>query len=163
MTDTTDLDPIEPLGDINTAPPVHSNEQLRRRWRSLLGPESFGRDTLWVVWFDADGFQSPVIVPIDDIPARLDHETLDGLITVLDRPADLGAASVALALSRPGPATVSDVDRHRAVMLQTTVHRTRADGRLRLNFWPIHLATHNCVRTLGPDDLASGLGAPGSS
>lgn len=146
-------DPIPPLQRPDEAPPVRTDEDVRRRWRSMMGEDGFGRTTLWVVWYDADGRQLPVVMPIDDLPEVLDAALLDNLVMILADPADLGAASVALALSRPGPGTVTTADRDRANAILAAVDRARRRNEFGPKLWPIQLATANSVRTLTVDDL----------
>lgn len=55
--------------------------------------------------------------------------------------------SVALLLSRPGPAAVTAADRTWAVGL------TQAAGRAAIPLEPLHLATDEAVRVIAPDDL----------
>lgn len=152
--DLSDDDPILPLPRPEEAPPVRTDEDVRRRWRSLLGDGGFGRTSLWIVWYDAAGRQLPVVVPIDDLPARPDPTMLDNLIMILADPGSLGAASVALALSRPGPATVTAGDRDWANAIIAGADRARRRKAFGLKLWPIQLATANSVRTLAVDDLA---------
>lgn len=149
----SDDDPILPLQPPDQAPPVRTDEDLRRRWRSMMGADGFGRTSLWVVWYDADGRQLPVVMPIDDLPEVLDAVLLDNLIMVLAGPVEFGAASVALALSRPGSATVTTADRNRANAILAAVDRARRRDEFGLKLWPIQLATANSVRTLTVDDL----------
>lgn len=151
--DWPDNDPILPLRRPDEAPPVRTDEDVRRRWRSLMGDGGFGRTSLWVVWYDADGRQLPVVMPIDDLPEMLDAALLDNLIMILADPVNVGAASVALALSRPGPGIVTTADRDRANAILAAAERARRRGEFSLKLWPIQLATANSVRTLTADDL----------
>ena len=148
-----DDDPIPPLPSVEDAPPVHTTEDVRRRWRSLMGEDGFGRTSLWIVWYAADGRQLPVVVPIDDLPADLGPDGVDNLIMIIADPAAFGAASVALLLSRPGPGSVTAVDRDRANALLAGIERARRCDGFDLKVWPIHLATTNSVRELSVDDL----------
>jgi len=52
--------------------PVRSALALTRRWIDLLQPSTFGARALWLAWFDADGRQSPVLVPVDNLPVTPD-------------------------------------------------------------------------------------------
>ena len=93
--------------------PVRSALALTRRWVSLLQPPTFGARSLWLAWFDADGMQSPVLVPIDDLPVTPDPSMFDGLRLLNETvvSAQLGdGAHLAMALCRPGEAVVSDSD-----------------------------------------------------
>jgi hypothetical protein len=148
-----DPDPVPPLQRPEEAPPVRNDEDVRRRWRSLLGDGGFQRTTLWIVWYDADGRQLPVVVPIDDLPQALEPAALQNLMIILAEPGSMGAASVALALSRPGPGSVTATDRQRANAILAAVDRARRQKAFDLRVWPIHLATANSVRVLSVDDL----------
>lgn len=118
-----------------------------------MGPDGFGTDSLWLMWLDETGHQLPILMPIDDVDADFASDWLDSLITIMDDPYDLGADGVAVALSRPGPATVSDQDRRRARQLLAATRAARRSGALRPTMWPLQLATRNSVRTFGADDL----------
>ncbi|SDT30861.1 hypothetical protein [Microlunatus soli] len=146
-------DPILPLQDPRVAPPVRTTEALRQRWRSMMGAGGFGGSTLWMMWFDAHGRQLPAVMPIGNLRPSFDQSWLDNLIWIIDRTAEMGAASVALALSRPGTGSVTDQDRRWANPLIAACSSARSSGALRLTVWPIHLATTNSVRTLSVDDL----------
>lgn len=146
-------DPILPLLDPREAPPVRAAEELRQRWRSTMGEGGFGKTSLWILWFDGEGRQLPVVMPIDDLEPAFDRPWLDNLIWIVDRTAEMGASSVALALSRPGPGSITAQDRLRANQLIAACAAARQTGALRLTVWPIHLATTNSVRTFSVDDL----------
>lgn len=151
--DSPDDDPIPPLTSAEEAPPVHTDEDVRRRWRSLMGKDRFGRTSLWMAWYDADGRQLPLVMPIDDLPADPRPKEVDNLTRVIAEPAVLGATSVALLLSRPGPGSVTRLDRDRANAILAGIQRARARDGFSLKVWPIHLATTNSVRQLAVDDL----------
>jgi hypothetical protein len=118
-----------------------------------MGDGGFERTSLWIVWYDADGRQLPVVVPIDDLPRTLDAEALENLIGMLSHLESMGAASVALALSRPGPGLITAADRDRANAILAAVDRARRSKAFDLKLWPIHLATTDSVRPLTVDDL----------
>jgi len=93
--------------------PVRSALALTRRWLDLLQPPTFGARSLWLAWFDADGRQSPVLVPVDDLPVTPDPSMFEGLRLLNETvvSAQLGDDShLAMALCRPGEAVVSDSD-----------------------------------------------------
>lgn len=144
---TYDEEPIEPLQHPRDAPLVTDAEVLRRRWRSLMGPEGFGRRSLWLILLDADGVQLPVVMPIDDVPARPDVAMMDGLGAVVKQvlEADSHVHSVAALLSRPGGdlATAADWAWAREV--------GRAFARAEVPTWPVHLATAGRVQRLTLD------------
>src|SRR3712207_5466647 len=91
--------------------PVRSPLALTRRWVSLLQPPTFGARSLWLAWFDAEGRQSPVLVPVDDLPVTPDPSMYEGLRLLNETvvSAQLGEGShLAMALCRPGEAVVAD-------------------------------------------------------
>ena len=86
---------------------------LTRRWVALLQPPTFGARSLWLAWFDADGRQSPVLVPVDDLPVTPDPSMFEGLRLLNETvvSAQLGDhCHLAMALCRPGEAVVSESD-----------------------------------------------------
>ncbi|QDP97377.1 hypothetical protein FOE78_16905 [Microlunatus elymi] len=153
MTQFLSDDPHPTPPSIDQAPPVHDSEELRQRWRSLLGSGGFGLHSLWAIWFDRDGRQLPAVLPIDDLPDRLDPDMLRSVIWMVNGVRDQGACSVALLLSRPGPSRVTELDKARATAILTTIGDLRATGEFELALWPMHLATADSVRTLSADDL----------
>lgn len=85
--------------------PVRSSLALTRRWVSILQPPVFVRRSLWLAWLGPDGRQSPIILPVDDVPVEPDRRLLTGLLDVHRQVADhLGGGDVhlALVLCRPG-------------------------------------------------------------
>jgi hypothetical protein len=122
---------------------VHSDTELFELWQGLMGDGGFGRRSVWLLFFDADGRPEPVIVPIDDIPARPNARLIDALgeiVAGLKREGTV--ASVAMLLSRPGPRHMTADDRAwaRALMPITPA-------------WPIHLATTDRMQVFAADDL----------
>jgi hypothetical protein len=127
-------------------PPVRTSADLFALWQRLMGHGGFGRSSIWVVFLDADGVVQPVIMPIDDIPPEPDGVAVRNLARVVADVFDDGTgASVALLLSRPGPAGMTDADRRWA--------RALLDGFRGLTRWPVHLATRDRVQVFAPDDL----------
>jgi hypothetical protein len=126
---------------------VRSCADLTNLWESLMGPGGFGVTSLWLIFLDADNRLQPAIVPIDDLPTEPDREFLRSLMQIIADLVDSGStSSVAMLLSRPGPAVISGPDRRWARAL-------RAELGDRLTTWPIHLATPGRVRVFAPDDL----------
>ena len=128
--------------------PVRSTPALTRRWVSLLQPPTFGARSLWLAWFDADGIQSPVLVPVDDLPVTPDPSMFDGLRLLNETvvSAQLGdGAHLAMALCRPGEAVVCDSDDEWVDALGEVF-----DG-LVDQTWSLHLAADGRVEELvGP-------------
>ena len=122
-----------PLADV----PVRTAADLPRRWATLLDPPVFSARSLWLTWFDDEGLMSPIVVPVDELPALPDLRTLRGLLTLHDTVAEqIGWADghLALALCRPGPAECSDDDGEWAEGLAAELEDT-IDGT-----WSLHLA-----------------------
>ncbi len=125
--------------------PVRSSLALTRRWASVLQPPVFGRRSLWLAWLGADGRQSPVVVPVDDLPLRPDRRRLAGLLDVHRQVADhLGGLDVhlALALCRPGePVATADDDAWASALHELL--DDALDGT-----WSLHLAAGGRVEPL---------------
>ncbi len=142
---------IPPLTAPEDAPPVRTDADLLVRWRQLMGPWGFGRRSLWLVWFDQDGHQLPVITPVDDIPEMPDETFVANLMYIVDQVArvdeDAPATTVAMALSRPGTSRLTDGDRCWARSLR------RGADEAAITLWPLHLATRGSVRQLRLDDV----------
>lgn len=135
-----------PLADV----PVRSPLALTRRWASLLTPLEFGARSLWLSWLGPDGRQSPVLIPVEDIPARPERRLVTGL---LDLHAELAGelvgdgAHLAMALCRPGAAAVTADDDEWAEACRD-VFDSALDAT-----WSLHLAAGGRVEQL--------VGAPG--
>lgn len=140
-------DPPDALPSPEEAPPVRTVADLHQRWRSIMGTEGFDERSVWLIWFDEGGTQLPVMVPLDGLPEHLDEATLSGFITIAGVMRNNGARSLAMALSRPGPGDVTEVD---ARLARTLLGASRS---LDLEMWPMHLATRNSVRQFTVDDL----------
>ena len=132
--------------------PVRSALALTRRWVDLLQPPKFGARSLWLAWFDADGRQSPVLVPVDALPVTPDASMFDSLRVLNETvvQAQLGDdGHLAMALCRPGEAVVSDSDDEWVDALGEVF-----DG-LVGQTWSLHLAAGGRVEPLiGPPDSA---------
>ncbi|GAB3316183.1 hypothetical protein GCM10027451_32620 [Geodermatophilus aquaeductus] len=95
--------------------PVRSPLALTRRWASLLQPLLFDTRSLWLAWFGPDGRQSPVLLPVEDLPDRPDLSLVSGLLGVHDEVAASHGSNdvlLAMALCRPGEPveTADDTD-----------------------------------------------------
>jgi hypothetical protein len=135
--------------------PVRSPLALTRRWVSLLQPPMFGSRSLWLAWFDAEGRQSPVLVPVENLPETPDPSMFDGLRLLNETvvAAQLGDGShLAMALCRPGEAVVSDSDDEWVDALGEVF-----DG-LVGQTWSLHLAAGGRIEELvGPPESAWSL------
>jgi hypothetical protein len=84
---------------------ISTDADLLDSLRDLIGPAL--RDELWLFFTDADGAPIPLVIPIEDVPMRLDVvERLGEVVVETGRAA--GAADVLLVWERPGEAWLSD-------------------------------------------------------
>ncbi len=124
--------------------PVRSPAELTDRWRTLLDPPTFRARSLWLTWFDAHGRQSPVVVPVEDVPRSPDpssYAALRGLNGAVAESQGRGC-HLAMALCRPGAATVQDSDDEWVAALADVF-----DG-LVGQTWSLHLAAGGQVLPL---------------
>lgn len=127
--------------------PVRTADELRARWASLLGGYDPARRALWVTWVRSDGSSPPLVVPVDDLPGRLDAmlaaKVLDFAGTVARE--DGVGTHAALALCRRGDPEPREDERAWAASL----------GRIAPRRWPglpwsLHLVAGEVVTTLVP-------------
>lgn len=112
-----------------------------------MGTRCFDRRSLWLIFLDADGHQSDLIVPIDDIPILPDNRDVAAIADLVGRVREeVGVAQVPMLLSRPGPRDITEGDRRWAAALSAAVRDLHPR-------WPIHLATRDRVQVFAPDDL----------
>jgi len=131
-------------------PPVRSQYDLCLRWRAMMGPLGFSERLLWLSFLTAERTMSPHLIQIADIPVDPEPEMLDSLTWICNqtcRDPGLAGGSLAVLLSRPGTAAITDSDRVWARGLTLAAQR----GRLRME--PVHLATDERVCVFAPDDL----------
>lgn len=144
-------DDIPPLLPPEDMPPVRSQADLHRFWRALMGPLGFGRRTLWLVFVATDGTVEPMVAPIDDIPEHPEEDLVGNLFWICAQVMDAElppGTRVALLLSRPGSAQVSEGDRAWARALLAGARRAVVACE------PVHLATDEGLVVIAPDDLA---------
>jgi hypothetical protein len=143
-----DADDIPPLLPAEQMPPIHTQEDLHRHWRALMGPLGFSRRYLWVQPIDADRRVIPMLMQIDEVPEHPEQFMLDNLMLALrEGLADDPGSTVAVLVARPGYAGITDADHAWATGL------TAAARRREIPLEPVHLATDEDVRVFAPDDL----------
>jgi hypothetical protein len=128
---------------------VRTHAELFALWEALMGRGGFETCSIWLVFLDEDNRVQPLIVPIDDIPPEPDGPFLRSLARIVGDLVETGeTGSVAMLISRPGPAAMTGCDRRWARAL-------RAEIGDELAVWPVHLATCGRVQVFAPDDLAA--------
>ncbi len=131
-------------------PPVRTQTDLWRHWRTLMGPLGFSERLLWLCFLSADGRIAPVLPQINDVPDQPDRPLVDSLIQICSRICgDFGVESVAVLLSRPGRAGVTPGEISWAQQLDAAA---TAAG---VSLWPMHVANDHELVTVTPDDLAT--------
>ena len=131
--------------------PVRSAEALTLRWVQLLDPPAFRIRSLWLTWFAADGRQLPMLVPVDDVPARPPRTTLASLLQVHELVVSErlgGDGHLAMALCRPGPAEPTDDDLAWADGFRELLRDPRPGAGSDRTTWSLHLATASGVQAL---------------
>lgn len=109
------------------APVLNTDADVLERVQQLVGAASTDRQ-LWIMLVDGDGRQTPVVVPVSDIPRRPDSGGIAGLAEILGGLADElatehGPGSVILTLERLGTDGVQPGDREWAGELTATCER----------------------------------------
>ncbi len=136
----------EPIPHIDTAnDPITGTEDLRQRWRALMGPLGFSEALLWCVFIDDDGRIRPAL-PRFELTAHPEPDYVDAIVEMLGSLVDdLGSVTVACLLTRPGNdgVSVGDLGWMRLI--------TDAARRHRLPLRPFHRANDVTLITL--DDL----------
>ncbi len=134
---------------IDLAAPLSTDQDIIRRVDRLLDQDSRQHRSLWLLFLSSDGVQLPVLVPIDDVPARPDSLLVGNLCGVIaDVLGDAAADSAVVALTRPGGETVDDTDREWFHALHAAARERGAAVRL------ICLATKAGTRQLTLDDAS---------
>lgn len=144
-----DNDPIPPLLPTDQMPKILTQHDLYQHWRALMGPLGFSRPLLWLCFIAADGRPAPVLSQVDDLPPVPDEPFLANLMMIAEDVIDheVPGGSLALLLSRPGSAHVTESDRAWARGLTTAA----LEARVRMR--PVHLANDEEIRIVAPDDL----------
>lgn len=134
------------LGEV-TDLPIHSQADLDRLWRALMGDLGFSHRRLWVLLVCDDGRPIPHVVQIDEIPETPGDDDLVRLLEMCQHLDD--EAGVAVLLSRPGRDGLTATDKAWGAALLAAA---RATG---VSCWPLHVANDVAIRVVAPDDLAA--------
>ncbi|GAA1229040.1 hypothetical protein GCM10009608_76290 [Pseudonocardia alaniniphila] len=116
-----------PIPNAADAPLLLTDADVLRRVTDLVGTAAVVRQ-LWVMFVDGDCRQTPVVMPISDLPEHPESGPLDSLAVVLaglreELTTDLGPGSVILTLERRGPDAVLPADREWRRALTLTCER----------------------------------------
>lgn len=99
------------LGSFDSHLPLDSTPALDARVRQLV-PCAVQRQ-LWLLLFDADDVQMPIMIPIGDLPLRTRTADGEGLVELLSGLVrEFQVASFVFVVERPGPAELRLSDRH---------------------------------------------------
>ncbi|MDO9455176.1 hypothetical protein [Nocardioides sp.] len=132
-------------------PSIRTQADLEHAWRHLMEPLGFSRSSVWMMLLDADDRPLPQLTEVEDCHRPPEPEVLAGFAelagTLVDDVAPGGRW--AFLLTRPGGATVTDLDRAWANGL---VRACRAAG---VRTEVVHLATDVDLLPL-PYDALSG-------
>jgi hypothetical protein len=142
------MDAIPPLTRPEDMPPVRSQTDLHRMWRSLMGPLGFGGRSLWLAVLDEHGRPTPRLLQVDEMPPRPDPDMQTSLVRVVSSMAE-GAGQVVFLVSRPGGDGLTEDDLAWASMLQGAARRAGVP------VWPVHRANDRALLVVTPDDLAA--------
>lgn len=145
------MDESTPVPRPEDLPPVTGAADLHARWRLVKGPWGFSVPQLFVLLFDEDGIQLPLVVNMNDNPAVPEDEMTENLFAVLSQVMGEHAprGSVAMMWARPGRGTPRADDLAWIRALNAERPRTGIDT------WPIHFGTDDGVRTVAPDELVA--------
>lgn len=140
----------EDMTELDRMGPVLTADDLTQRWKLLLGREPFDIRSIWVLFFDENGIQLPVVVPMDDVPVQADQLLARRLVATMHQALRQHApgGSLALAIARPGPGLLQRTDTAWFSAL------TAAADAVGVMMRPVHLATAGRVRTMVLDDVA---------
>ena len=113
-----------------------------------MGPLGFSERLLWMQFFGPNGRMTPVLSQITDLPHVPDAELVNNLLMICRRLCDdLAGGSVAMLLSRPGPAGITAEERLWARVL------TESATAAKVALWPVHVANDHELVVVPPDEL----------
>lgn len=109
------------------APLLLTDADVLERVEQLVGRAAAARQ-LWVMFVDGDGRQTPVVMPISDIPLAPETRVIENLAAILagscsDLATDMGRGSAILTLERIGRDAVLAGDRRWAAALREACDR----------------------------------------
>ncbi|MGW0038583.1 hypothetical protein [Gordonia sp. NPDC003376] len=140
------IPPAEPIPHIDTARlPFDGADELRQRWRALMGPLGFSESLLWFVFVldDREFMQTINQIPLPTTP---NVHLIDGLMAEFARATEqFTRVSVACLYTRPGSDGITARDRGWAQVI------TDGAARHRVPIHPLFRANDLALVPLGPD------------
>lgn len=130
-------------------PQITTQASLQEAWRHLMGPWSFGGQSVWMMLI-VDDRPVPQLIEITESeePPELAHaEMLAELLTELERELAPGAR-FAFLRSRPGVSVITELDRTWAMFLYAAARHAGVACEV------VHLATRDSIRPIPYDDVA---------
>ncbi|MGJ0121361.1 hypothetical protein ACQ7HM_19335 [Williamsia sp. MIQD14] len=125
---STAHDTHDPIPDITTAlDPFGSADQLRDRWRALLGPLGFDDQVLWFAFVDLHGRIIPALnqLPLPSAPnGALVDQVMERLADIIDAQSSV---RVAFLITRPGTDATTPADREWSRLLAAAAVRVGVD------------------------------------
>ena len=129
------------------APTVRSQADLEAAWRHLMGPWSFGGQSVWMMLV-VDDVPLPQLVEITEADEP-DPELNTNFATLLRMLEDevVPGARFAFLISRPGSGFITTLDRRWASALYDAARAAAVSCEV------VHLATKGAIRPIPPDEL----------
>jgi hypothetical protein len=142
-----DIPGLRPPEDM---PPVHTQTDLHRHWRALMGELGFAHARLYVLFVPPDGRVEGLLMEIDELPDLPDAASAAALMACCKQV--VGEAlppqtRLAVLYARPGRRGPSVADRAWAGAL------TAAADRAGIAMWQVHVANDDALHVIAPDDL----------
>ena len=132
------------------APLITTQASLREAWRHLMGPWSFGGQSVWMMLI-VDDRPIPQLIEItesEEPPGAASAEMLSELLRQLDREIAPGAR-FAFLRSRPGVGAITELDRRWATTLYAAARLAGVACEV------VHLATRDAIRPIPQDDVGA--------
>ena len=133
-------------------PAIHTQQDLEKTWRHLMGPLGFSRHQLWVMLIEADHRPLPHLIEIPDArrpPQRPEIEALGRFLAGLHRDVVGAEGRIAFLRSRPGRHSVGPEDRQWARSLYAACRAHDIPCEV------VHLATDTMLVAIDDPDLVS--------
>lgn len=145
-----DLRTVPPRRRPEDMPPVCSQADLHRHWRTLMGELGFAQSRLYLQFFTIDGWCTPLVLDVTDPPDLPDDRVVDALMRFCSEALDhLGEPGmrVAILYARPGGRAPRAAD---LAWARVVTEGARRHG---VPILPVHVANDEEVTVVTPDEL----------